>query len=324
MLLVLDRKSRKWMTLIFITVALLILFIRYFQVCRVPTEVKSFSGFSTIDSGLTAIDKGEFSAITYNVAGLPQVICGASTERSSSIAEIGRHLNLYDIAHVQEDFNYNRFLYHGGNQHPYRTKTKGRIPFGDGLNTLSKFPIIEMHRIPWRNCTGADCFTPKGFTYSKIEIAQGIYIDFYNVHANAADDPASAAARRKNLSQLSTYISDHSAKNPVIVMGDLNAHFCYEQDNIRDFLIDNQLKDAWLTLKTNNCFPAFKNFIKEDILHLNDECESIDKILYRSSESLTLIPSQYRFENEKFNNQYGDPLSDHCPVSVIFNWQYTF
>jgi len=320
--LILYQKSGKSMILLLITLAFIILIIRYFQIYRSPSDVRSFIGFSAEKLELVHSDQGGFSVITYNVAGLPQVICSATTERAKSMSEIGTLLNDYDIAHVQEDFNYNRFLYQGGNQHPYRTKTKGGIPFGDGLNTLSKFPILEMRRIPWRNCNGADCLTPKGFTYSKIEIAKDIYIDFYNVHANAADDPASAAARRKNIEQLSRYIQDHSADQAVIVMGDINAHFCYEHDNIRDFIHDNQLSDTWLMLKANDCFPMFKPFVKEDILLLSDECESIDKVLYRSSHNLLLTPSQYRFENLKFRNNQEEPLSDHCPVSVYFSWKY--
>ncbi|WP_437392653.1 endonuclease/exonuclease/phosphatase family protein [Olivibacter sp. SA151] len=321
--LILRRKlSRKWMNFFFITCLLFLVVKRYFQVCRVPTQSHSFISFNTHPPEELPINyEGEFSVITYNIAGLPQLICSAVTERSSSIAEIGRRLNDYDIVHVQEDFNYNSFLYYSGNEHPYKTKTKGGVPFGDGLNTLSKYRITEIHRIPWNNCTGADCLTPKGFTFSKIEVGKGVFIDFYNVHANAADDPAAAAARRKNMIQLSNYIKEHSGDRAVIVMGDLNAHFCYEHDNIRDLLAQNGLKDAWVTLKAKDSFPAFKKFVKEDILKLTDDCESIDKILFRNSADLLLTPNAYRFENEKFNNKEGIPLSDHCPVSLSFSWQ---
>ncbi|WP_134090610.1 endonuclease/exonuclease/phosphatase family protein [Olivibacter sp. XZL3] len=314
--------SSKWMNLFFITCLLFLAVKRYFQICRVPMQSSALiSVASHVDWELPANYEGEFSVITYNIAGLPQIISSAVTERSSSIAEIGRRLNDYDIVHVQEDFNYNSYLYYGGNEHPFKTKTKGAVPFGDGLNTLSKYRITEIRRIPWNNCTGADCLTPKGFTFSKIEVGKGVYIDFYNVHANAADDPAAAAARRKNMIQLSNYIKEHSGDRAVIVMGDLNAHFCYEHDNIRDLLSQNQLKDAWIYLKGNDCFPTFREFVKEDILKLNDDCESIDKILYRSSAELLLTPKAYRLENEKFNTKDGIPLSDHCPVSLSFGWR---
>ena len=128
---------------------------------------------------------GGFSVLTYNIAGLPEIISSAVTRRAPSIAEIGRKLNAFDIVNVQEDFNYNGNLYNEGNSHPFRTLTKGGVPFGDGLNTLSKYPVHEVRRISWNECTGADCLTPKGFTYSRLEIARNIYVDLYNVHANA-------------------------------------------------------------------------------------------------------------------------------------------
>ncbi|QNL49465.1 endonuclease/exonuclease/phosphatase family protein [Olivibacter sp. SDN3] len=319
---VLQRKvNNRRMNVIFVLLILTIICVWYFQTCRVPIEVTGFAGFSrVITDELPVSTEGTFSVITYNVAGLPQLICSAVTERTTSITEIGRRLNSYDIVHVQEDFNYNSFLYKS-NEHPYKTKTKGKVPFGDGLNTLSKFPIITLHRVPWKNCSGADCLTPKGFTYSRIEVAKNIYIDFYNVHANSADDPGAAAARRKNIKQLSYYIKQHSEGNAVIVMGDLNAHFCYEHDNIRDLLADNDLQDAWVELKSNNNLPVFRAFAKENILELNDDCESIDKILYRSNLQLKLTPSNYRYEYGTFNNEQGFPLSDHCPVSLVFNWK---
>lgn len=310
------------MFILFIAGLLSLLLLLYFKLYRVPSTTRSFVRFAFPYSNEEPLVcyEGEFSVVTYNIAGLPQLISSATTERSASITEIGKRLNEYDIVHVQEDFNYNSFLY-SRNEHPYKTKTKGGIPFGDGLNTLSNFRILELHRIPWNNCTGADCLTPKGFTYSQIEVAKDVFIDFYNVHANAADDPAAAAARRKNIIQLSNYIKAYSADRAVIVMGDLNAHFCYEHDNIRELLEDNQLEDAWIALKANNCFPAFRSFIREDILGLNDDCESIDKILYRSNAELLITPRDYRFENKKFNNDEGQPLSDHCPVSLSFNWK---
>jgi len=44
-------------------------------------------------SGLKTEEAVEFSATTYNIAGLPAIISSAATERSSSIAEIGLRLN---------------------------------------------------------------------------------------------------------------------------------------------------------------------------------------------------------------------------------------
>lgn len=265
---------------------------------------------------------GSFSVITYNIAGLPQVICSAATPRKESISAIGRLLNRFDIAHVQEDFNYNQYLYNAGNTHRFRTPTKGAVMTGDGLNTLSKFPVKHLRRIAWTDCTGADCFTPKGFTYTRIEIAPNRFIDFYNVHANAYNHPRAALARRHNMEQLSAYIRRHSPGNAVIVMGDLNGRYSFEQDNLDWFLRENALADPWISLHCKNQLPVSSNAVpSNDILSLTDSSETIDKILFRSSAFIQIKPSAYALEKVMFTNAKGLPLSDHHPVSARFEWK---
>lgn len=269
-----------------------------------------------------SLTAGSFSVITYNIAGLPQLICSAASPRKESISAIGRLLNRFDIAHVQEDFNYNQYLYNSGNAHPFRTPTKGAVMTGDGLNTLSKFPVKHLRRIAWTDCTGADCFTPKGFTYTRIEIAQNRFIDFYNVHANAYNHPRAALARRRNMEQLSTYIRLHSAGNAVMVMGDLNGRYSFGEDNVDWLLRENGLSDAWVRLHCNGIIPKVKEGLPpNDILSIVDSTETIDKILFRSSELIKLEPSQYVLEKQLFYNENGLPLSDHHPVSARFNWK---
>ena len=265
---------------------------------------------------------GEFSVLTYNIAGLPEIISSAKTKRAPSIAEIGRKLNAFDIVHVQEDFNYNKSLYNQGNVHPFRSRTKGGVPFGDGLNTLSKYPVHSIRRISWNDCTGADCLTPKGFTFSRLEIAKGLYVDLYNVHANAYNHPEAAAARRNNIKQLSDFIKENSVGHAVIVMGDLNARYSFAHDNLDQLLNLNGLSDAWLVLMNNDILPtATLNLPESNILKLNSSSESIDKILYRSNKQIQLQVSKYNLENKLFSDGKGTPLSDHHPVSLRVSWR---
>ncbi|WP_170982760.1 endonuclease [Dyadobacter frigoris] len=267
-------------------------------------------------------EAGAFTVITYNIAGLPEFISSAVTKRSSSIAEIGEKLNRFDIAHVQEDFNYNKYLYNSGNTHPFRTENKGKVPFGDGLNTLSNFPVHDLQRIRWKDCSGTDCLTPKGFSFSRIEVAKDIFIDFYNVHANAWNHNSASAARRKNIKQLSDYIKFNSAENAIIVMGDLNARYCFYNDNISLLSTVNGLTDVWVSEKNEGKFPDLsKDFPSEDILSITDSCETIDKILYKSSSEIDLAVTNYKFENLLFSNAEGLHLSDHIPVSAKFFWK---
>ena len=302
-----------------LTISALLILV-FFWTSTEPTN-GSAAIYSLKNTELKITGAGEFSVITYNVAGLPGIISSAVTERSSSIAEIGRILNQFDIAHVQEDFNYNKYLYEKGNLHPYRTSTKGKIPFGDGLNTLSKYPVRDVRRIKWKDCTGADCFTPKGFSYSSIEVANNVFIDFYNVHANAYNHHSAAGARRKNMLQLSAYIKKNSLGNAVVLMGDLNAHYSYFYDNVGILNTENNLEDAWLANKSCGKFPVISHqFPDDNILSVTDSCETIDKILFRSSKDLTLRIQDYHLENRLFTSKNGLPLSDHHPVSARFQW----
>lgn len=274
------------------------------------------------DSLMVHQESGQFSLITYNIAGLPQIISSAVTDRAGSIAEIGRRLGVYDIAHVQEDFNYNFFLYKQ-NAHPYRTPTKGKVLFGDGLNMLSRFPIHELKRVKWNDCTGADCLTPKGFTYSRVALAAGVLVDFYNVHANAYNHPTAAAARRNNLLQLSDFIRTVSAGRAVVVMGDLNGRFAFAGDNIR-VLTDLGFDDAWVQTRNRTHIPEpTAQMPASDILTIDEQTETIDKILCRSSSELKLLITDYRLEKQVFANAQGVPLSDHHPVSARVSWQIT-
>jgi hypothetical protein len=305
----------------FQTPVVLILFV--FMFLWTSSESTSGSGVNTalMPGSWSVADSGRFSVITYNVAGLPGLISSAVTKRPTSISRIGALLNRFDIAHVQEDFNYNKHLYQN-NTHAFRTASKGKVPFGDGLNTLSRFPVHNVRRIAWKDCTGADCFTPKGFSYSSVEVARGVFIDFYNVHANAFNHHAAAAARRKNIKQLSDFIKAHSAGHALVVMGDLNGHFSYYYDNLGVFCAENSLSDVWLQHNRQGRLPeVLKGFPDDNILALSDSCETIDKILYRSSEHIELMPENYKLENLGFLNSEGLPLSDHHPVSAAFSWR---
>src|SRR4051794_6263347 len=81
---------------------------------------------------------GTFSVLSYNVAGLPDILSSASTSRTSSTTAIGQRLGAYDVVHVEEDFNYHSYLY-AADTHQYRTPTSGGAAFGSGVNSMSNF-----------------------------------------------------------------------------------------------------------------------------------------------------------------------------------------
>jgi endonuclease/exonuclease/phosphatase family metal-dependent hydrolase len=281
-------------------------------------EETSQSQTTTLKSASTA---GQFSILTYNVAGLPQILSSA-TNRDVYTPIIGELVNDYDIVNVQEDFNYHAALY-GTNLHPYRTSTSGGVPFGDGLNTMSDFPFTDFTRVQWNDCNGTDCLTPKGFSFMRIRLDEGAYIDLYNAHPNAGSEEADLSARRSNITQLSQFITNHSQGNAVIVMGDMNCRYTRAGDNIRELITNNGLTDVWIQVERNGDYPTQGG----DALvcswpDFNDvTCEVVDKIFYRSSQYINLNPGSYQLDDDDFVSPDGtEPLSDHYPLIANFDY----
>ncbi|ELS57501.1 jacalin-like lectin [Streptomyces viridochromogenes] len=273
---------------------------------------------TTAATPATAAASGSFNVLTYNIAGLPLGLGDSDPETNTPL--IGQRLAPYDIVNVQEDFNYHASLY-ANDTHPYRTATSGGAGFGDGLNTLSDHAFQDFERVKWKACTGTNCLTPKGFTLARVRLAEGVFVDLYNVHTNADSDDAALAARRANIEQLSDFIQTHSSGNAVIVMGDTNTRYTRTGDNIRTLVAENGLTDAWVRLVRGGTPPAAGSAaLVCDATAPTDECEVVDKVLYRGSALLTLNATRYHNDWAKFLRDDGKHLSDHFPHTVDFSY----
>lgn len=280
------------------------------------------AGGLTAAAPSAAASSGTFSVLTYNVAGLPEALSSAPTPRASSTTAIGQRLAPFDIIHVQEDFNYHSSLY-AADSHPYRTPTSGGAGLGSGLNSLSNLPYTGFERTYWNSCQldSGDCLTPKGFTLMRVRLAEGAYVDFYNVHTNAGTSSGDEASRADNLNQLTAFIRTHSAGHAVVVMGDTNSRYTRSADTIAGFVAANGLTDAWVRLERGGSAPAAGSpALLCDPSAVTDTCEVVDKVLYRSSRSLTLTATSYRNEHASFLDSSGTMLSDHDPLAVGFSW----
>jgi hypothetical protein len=271
-----------------------------------------------------AADSGTFSVLTYNVAGLPESLSSAPTPRESSTTTIGGRLGPYDIVQVQEDFNYHSYLY-AADSHPYRTPTSGGAGIGSGLNTLSDVPYDtdDFERVRWNSCQydSGDCLTPKGFTFMRERLAEGVYVDFYNLHTNAGTNDGDLASRADNLNQLTEFIKTHSAGNAVVVMGDTNTRYTRSGDTIAEFAAANGLSDAWVQLVRGGTPPAKgSDPLVCDPNAVTNTCEIVDKILYRGSKLVSLGATSYNNEHAKFLTDDGLMLSDHDPITATFSW----
>ncbi|MGW6738432.1 jacalin-like lectin [Streptomyces sp. NPDC055013] len=273
---------------------------------------------TTAATPATAADSGTFNVLTYNVAGLPLGLGDSDPETNTPL--IGQRLAPYDIVNVQEDFNYHASLY-ANDTHPHRTATSGGAGIGDGLNTLSDHSFEDFERVRWNNCTGTNCLTPKGFTLARVRLAEGVFVDLYNVHTNADSDDAALAARRANVEQLSDFIRANSSGNAVVVMGDTNTRYTRVGDNIRTLVAENGLTDAWVQLVKGGTPPAAgSDALLCDATAPADDCEVVDKVLYRGSKLLGLTATRYNNDWAKFLRSDGKHLSDHFPHTVDFSY----
>ncbi|QOV34734.1 endonuclease [Streptomyces ferrugineus] len=273
---------------------------------------------ATAATPATAATSGSFNVLTYNIAGLPLGLGDSDPETNTPL--IGQRLAPYDIVNVQEDFNYHASLY-ANDTHPHRTATSGGAAFGDGLNTLSDHSFEDFQRVKWNQCTGTNCLTPKGFSLARVRLAEGVFVDLYNVHTNADSDDAALAARRANIEQLSDFIQANSAGNAVIVMGDTNTRYTRAGDNIRTLVSDNGLKDPWVDLVKGGTPPAQGSdpVLCDNAAPAND-CEVVDKVLYRGSNLVSLNATRYNNDWKSFLRSDGKHLSDHFPHAVDFSY----
>jgi endonuclease/exonuclease/phosphatase (EEP) superfamily protein YafD len=300
---------------------------------------------ATDSSGVTdttapAVDStsGAFSYLTYNVAGLPQEVSSENPEEH--IPLISPLLEPFDVVVTQEDFdwwtddlaeldfvNYHERL-RADTTHEYVTAEHpgpaavgidGGDPerplpsVGDGLGILSRFPLSDEVRVPWDHCRGlidsaSDCLAMKGFMVATVELADGVEVDVYTLHAEAGSDPEDNVLQEEQFAQLAAFIDEHSAGRAIILGGDTNLHL--EPDD------EDQAHDT----------PVWDDFLVAT--GLTDVCSvvecpvpgAIDKVAWRDADGLTLAPQTFVHENETFSGPEGQDLSDHPPVSVDWTW----
>lgn len=267
-----------------------------------------------------AVASGSLSVLSYNIAGLPFELGDGDPETNTPI--IGSRLSSYDIVHVQEDFNYHASLYEA-DAHPHRTPTSGGVPFGDGLNTLSNYPFEDFQRVTWDDCSSGsgDCLTPKGFTFMRARLAEGVWVDLYNLHTDAGVESGDLAARRANLAQVTAFIRSHSAGNAVIVYGDTNTRYTRTGDMIAEFASANGLSDPWVDLvRAGDAPDSGEPALTCDDATVDERCEVVDKVLYRGSEYIDLDAVEYRNDHAAFRDDSGESLSDHYPIAVELDW----
>jgi endonuclease/exonuclease/phosphatase family metal-dependent hydrolase len=247
---------------------------------------------------------GRLRLATYNVAGLPEGI--SQVHPLVNLPLVGKHLNAYDLALVQEDFAYPELL-RKNLALPYRSTAFVRgdaLHFGDGLSQFARQPFGETLRVPWSACHGIvdsyfDCLTPKGLAMIRVEVTPRSVVDVYNVHLDAGVSKEDAAARAKQLTQLFEAVRTLSVDHAVVVGGDFNLTLT-ERPLLYELAQAVGLVDVCARL---SCAEPWR----------------LDRVLTRSSPALGLEPRSWRLDHS-FRDAQGRPLSDHLLVAVELEW----
>lgn len=278
----------------------------------------------------------------FNVAGLPDVnnwLGKNDNDVSENQERIGRYLteNNFDIVAVQEDFTYHNYLTSTMSGYNYETVHRGSFLGGDGMNVFTKnYPIYNITRYTWNTKSGvfedgADDLSAKGILYCVIEVAEGVYIDFYDIHADAYDSEKDRAAREDNFRQVSDLIVENCEKNnrAVVIVGDFNYHFhgtTADDSNIHYYFLEKcGLKDAWVELHNGGDYYNFDSWKATDDPNVWDHYwgrwDSVEKVMYKNGGGVEIKPESFRYQF--VTNDKGNIVSDHASAECELTFTKT-
>ena len=277
-------------------------------------------------SAADAPASGTLQMLAYNVSGIPLIgdfqgsVFTTTNDRAKKLGTLLNGTNV-DFISVEEDFNGHPHLAKQMTNYPFCSYTSGGLAQGQGLNAFSAHPLYNVDRVKW-NCEygtlsgSADALSNKGFLYSLMELLPGVYIHVITVHCDAGYEPLSVRARSSNFQQLTAYINDNlNDGRALIVQGDFNFKF---KRGLRDDLVGNLLeptglKDVWAELSNNGLTdlgdPAFQKDAPGD---------DLDRVLYRSGESVTLTPVSKTVP--PLTGENGERYTDHNPMLTAFRY----
>ncbi len=277
-----------------------------------------------------ASEKFSLKTVNLNVAGLPfAALSGENVAGNQAVAAKYLSENNFDIAAVQEDFGYHNNLVDNLSGYNYLTMHMGSIPGGDGLNVFTKeMPVYNETRVTWDEASGilsdgSDALTAKGFVYTVIDIGNGVYVDFYNLHADAYGGAGSVAARTSQFKQLAEFIKARSAENdrPVIITGDFNNHLHSREDNSALYnilCVELGFKDAWVEFHNNGDYFNMHDWYATGVPSWGN-WDSVERFMYKSGGGVDLVVSDFRYTSVA--DESGKAVSDHnaaeCDFTVI-------
>lgn len=290
--------------------------------------------------------QGEFSVLTYDVAGLPAEDATTATPQDH-IPLISPLLNGYDIVMTQNDYdwfvpemqdrdvvNYHARL-RADTTHPFRSvphpgpiivgvdpNARPDLQMGDGLGFLSRFPFVSRHpledvaRVAWPDChEGADateegagdCQLLRGFAAATITLDNEATVDVYTLQTEVGETEEDQRLQAEDMDMLATHIEQHSGDRAVVLGGATNLH---TSEGHPDAEIWNRFLER--TGLTDTCAALSC-----------EAADAVDKVAFRSGDRVELTPTSHAFPRNIFVDSQGEDLSYRPPVAVQFQWQAT-
>ena len=289
--------------------------------------VFSFSVFAFAEQDDSTAFDGTIKFVDFNVDGLPIPAQFAKDKKSpiASAKSIIEFINSFDpdIVNMQENFNLYK-MYQKGLAAEYISEYSGGIAVGDGLGTASKFAMTDVKHIPWDTACGildrgSDELTPKGFMVSTLQVADGVYIDVYNLHADANEDEGSLQAKVEQFEQLKAFIDKYSGDRAVIIAGDFNSNYTIVLgDTLREKFVADGFKDTWVECENNgDYYPNYGELAQR----YNQQSywgyfDCLDKIYYRDGAGISFeaLSHEYVFCFTKSETGEQVRASDHAAI----------
>jgi len=253
--------------------------------------------------------------LSYNTHGLPSLLVRDAPERR--FPEIGRQLGRYDVALLQEDFaHHERLQTHLDAKAGVQVVAQGNpsrfswcpICSGSGLTLVSRLPQTSWSDIeaqPYGLCAGwlsgaSDCWATKGFLQARLNLANGLEVDFVETHLDAGDGEKDRVIRDRQLEVLGRALHKQDRDAALVVVGDFNL----EDGDTRDTRARRTFTRS-LGLANSGAHAA-----------PGSSWDVIDYIFYRSGRR-THLEVVEAGEDTRFTLD-GAPLSDHPAIQAHF------
>ncbi|MCJ2179380.1 endonuclease/exonuclease/phosphatase family protein [Novosphingobium album (ex Hu et al. 2023)] len=219
-----------------------------------PAPDMALTNAADPDETPAACREGDFSVMTYNVAGLPWPLAKKGPE---ALHAIGERLSLLRargcapaVVVLQEAFSHDAKAIGRIAGYPYVVEgpylRTGAVPRGmerswmlgetagtpvdSGLVILSELPVLDVKRaaFPYGACAGFDCLAAKGVLMATLQLADGREVMVAGTHFNSKGASHAPAARTLDAyRRQARFLADFIAANrnpdvPVVIAGDFN------------------------------------------------------------------------------------------------------